>query len=129
MYYITGPQLLRYDPLANVGDQTSHIQVMHPSFRVAHKPLISFIGKRQWPPGELPTHLFLCLRLLQGHSLNAPTLLRRHRSKEHSLISWRNTITSRFHRLVRAMGGAQEGRYSTSSGRTRSIFGGQKSET
>ncbi|SRR6266403_2652597 len=24
---------------------------MHPSFRVAHRPLISFIGKRQWPPG------------------------------------------------------------------------------
>ncbi|KAH9041846.1 hypothetical protein EDB84DRAFT_1267091 [Lactarius hengduanensis] len=27
---------------------------MHPSFRVAHKPLISFIGKRQWPPGPQP---------------------------------------------------------------------------
>ena len=63
MYYITGPQLLRYDPLANVGDQTSHIQVMHPSFRVAHKPLISFIGKRQWPRGELPTHrsVYFCV--------------------------------------------------------------------
>jgi hypothetical protein len=24
---------------------------MHPSFRVAHKPLISFVGKRRWPPG------------------------------------------------------------------------------
>jgi len=27
---------------------------MHPSFRVAHRPLISFIGKRQWPPGPQP---------------------------------------------------------------------------
>ncbi|KAI9466563.1 hypothetical protein BJY52DRAFT_1111364 [Lactarius psammicola] len=27
---------------------------MRPSFRVAHKPLISFIGKRQWPPGPQP---------------------------------------------------------------------------
>jgi small subunit ribosomal protein YMR-31 len=25
---------------------------MHPSFRAAHRPLISFIGKRQWPPGS-----------------------------------------------------------------------------
>jgi small subunit ribosomal protein YMR-31 len=24
---------------------------MHPSFRVARKPLISFIGKRRWPHG------------------------------------------------------------------------------
>ncbi|KAH9986811.1 hypothetical protein BJV77DRAFT_50950 [Russula vinacea] len=27
---------------------------MHPSFRVAHKPLISFVGKRHWPPGPQP---------------------------------------------------------------------------
>ncbi|KAF8264292.1 hypothetical protein EI94DRAFT_1593712 [Lactarius quietus] len=27
---------------------------MHPSFRVAHKPLISFLGKRKWPPGPQP---------------------------------------------------------------------------
>ncbi|KAI0276160.1 hypothetical protein BGY98DRAFT_919752 [Russula aff. rugulosa BPL654] len=27
---------------------------MHPSFRAAHKPLISFIGKRQWPSGPQP---------------------------------------------------------------------------
>ncbi|KAN0140175.1 hypothetical protein V8E53_002071 [Lactarius tabidus] len=27
---------------------------MHPSFRVAHKPLISFIGKRKWPTGPQP---------------------------------------------------------------------------
>lgn len=36
---------------------------MHPSFRVAHKPLISFIGKRKWPPGDfyrlVPVSLFL----------------------------------------------------------------------
>jgi len=27
---------------------------MRPSFGVAHKPLISFIGRRQWPPGPQP---------------------------------------------------------------------------
>ncbi|KAF8495229.1 hypothetical protein F5888DRAFT_590983 [Russula emetica] len=27
---------------------------MHPSFRASHRPLISFIGKRQWPPGPQP---------------------------------------------------------------------------
>ncbi|KAI0250516.1 hypothetical protein BJV78DRAFT_552141 [Lactifluus subvellereus] len=27
---------------------------MHPTSRVAHKPLISFIGKRQWPSGPQP---------------------------------------------------------------------------
>ena len=57
MYYITVPQLLRYDVGAN---QTKHEQVMHPSFRVAHKPLISFIGKRQWLPGKFPTPPGVC---------------------------------------------------------------------
>ncbi|KAI9459042.1 hypothetical protein F5148DRAFT_312440 [Russula earlei] len=27
---------------------------MHPSFRIAHRPLISFIGKRQWPSVPQP---------------------------------------------------------------------------
>ncbi|KAH9978243.1 hypothetical protein BGW80DRAFT_1286553 [Lactifluus volemus] len=27
---------------------------MHPTSRVAYKPLISFIGKRQWPSGPQP---------------------------------------------------------------------------
>ncbi|KAI0302928.1 hypothetical protein BC826DRAFT_982358 [Russula brevipes] len=29
---------------------------MRPSFRVAHRPLISFIGKRKWPQGPQPQH-------------------------------------------------------------------------
>ncbi|KAI0269445.1 hypothetical protein BC834DRAFT_627639 [Gloeopeniophorella convolvens] len=29
---------------------------MHPSIRVAHKPLISFLGKRKWPSGPQPQH-------------------------------------------------------------------------
>ncbi|KAH9995165.1 hypothetical protein BJV74DRAFT_769949 [Russula compacta] len=29
---------------------------MRPSLRTAHRPLISFIGKRQWPPGPQHQH-------------------------------------------------------------------------
>lgn len=117
----------------DVDNQTKHIEViMHPSFRVAHKPLISFIGKRKWPPGDFTDSsqcLFSCLTyFLQGHNLNYPTLLRQRSSKRHSLTFWRNTRISHFHRPIRAMGRAQESRYSTSSGRLQSIFGNQRSE-
>jgi len=50
MDYITvAPQL---QPMSAAKQSTS--SHMHPSFRVAHKPLISFIGKRLWPPGPQP---------------------------------------------------------------------------
>ncbi|KAI0056686.1 hypothetical protein BV25DRAFT_1903115 [Artomyces pyxidatus] len=29
---------------------------MHPSIRAAHKPLISFLGKRKWPANPEPQH-------------------------------------------------------------------------
>jgi small subunit ribosomal protein YMR-31 len=34
---------------------------MHPSFRAAHRPLISFIGKRQWPPGSCRIFFSVCI--------------------------------------------------------------------
>lgn len=42
-----------------------HIR-MHPSFRVAHRPLISFIGKRQWPPGLCHVFFAICVPTQHG---------------------------------------------------------------
>ena len=46
---------------------------MHSTFRVAHKPLISFIGKRQWPSGEcrVPASV-LVLSMLSGPQPQRP---------------------------------------------------------
>src|SRR6266852_7852103 len=47
---------LTYCPINQI-----HIFGMHPSFRVAHKPLISFIGKRQWSPGSCRVFFQVCV--------------------------------------------------------------------
>jgi small subunit ribosomal protein YMR-31 len=39
---------------------------MHPSFRAAHRPLISFIGKRKWPPGSCRVLFAVCVPTQYG---------------------------------------------------------------
>jgi small subunit ribosomal protein YMR-31 len=52
----------------------AHPSHMHPSLRVAHKQLISFIGKRQWPPGKFPTPPGVCFvfKTVTGPQLQRP---------------------------------------------------------
>ena len=77
LYYITVPQPLRirYSPTDVCRrPNKAYPSHMHPSFRVSRKPLISFIGKRQWPPGKFltPSNVCFVLKIVTGPQPQRP---------------------------------------------------------